>query len=58
MTLPSSNMLLNAAIVLVCIVLGWTLFRALLKATARLFLFGLMAVAAVGAIAWFAGWLH
>jgi len=58
MTLPSSNMLLNAAIVLVCIALGWTLFTALLKATARLFLFGLMAVAAVGAIAWFAGWLH
>jgi hypothetical protein len=51
-------MLLNAAIVLVCIALGWTLFTALLKATARLFLFGLMAVAAVGAIAWFAGWLH
>ncbi len=52
MDLPTSQTLVNVAAVLIAVVLGWTLFKAVLKVTFRLVIFGALALLAVGAIAW------
>lgn len=52
MELPNAQTLINIAAVLVAVVLGWTLLKALLRATFRLVAFGGLALLALAAIVW------
>jgi hypothetical protein len=58
MELPTSQALLNIAGVLVALVLGWTLLKALLKATFRLVAFGGLALLGLAALIWVWSWIH
>jgi hypothetical protein len=52
MEMPTGQTLLNIAAVLIAVVLGWTLLKALLRATFRLVAFGGLALLAIAAIVW------
>jgi hypothetical protein len=52
MDMPTSQTLLNIATILVAVILGWTLLKALLKVTFRLVAIGGVALLAVAAIVW------
>jgi hypothetical protein len=52
MEMPTGQTLLNIAAVLIAVVLGWTLLKALLRAPFRLVAFGGLALLAIAAIVW------
>ncbi len=54
MELPSTQTLLNVAIVLVVVAVGWSILRIFLKLTARLFRIGCLVLVVIVAIVWLA----
>jgi hypothetical protein len=49
--------LLNIALILAALGLGWTILRAVLKFTVRLFGIGCLVLTALAVLAWLVGWI-
>jgi hypothetical protein len=57
MELPSVETLLNIAVALIVVAVGWTFLRTVLKLTARLFRIGCLVLVVLVGVIWLAGWL-
>jgi hypothetical protein len=58
MELPSVETLLNVAVVLILVAVGWAILRVILRLTARLFRIGCLVLLVVVGLVWLAGTLN